>query len=560
MDSQHFSKGEDQAFKSIDWSTVNNSKTNEAPKGSAKNIIFLGDSRTEGIRDDVQSDATFICKTGEGYDWMKNNAFQQANSQVGMGTKVIIWFGVNDIDNQNNYIPTVNAKAAEWKARGAQIYYAEIGPLKRDDIYASNEKIQKFNQDLKNGLSSNVTVIPLYDKLVNEGFEMVNSTDTTHYNKETNIRIYNYLVNTVTSGVSSSSKSSVASPFTKYQLTDKQLTGLAAVGYSEQGSLEGIAAEASLMANLFELHCNGQIFGLTGGEGLYKMVSQPIGSYGGWFEGASDYINTGHTLEGEPVQEEWKAVVKSVLVDGKRTLPGYVDEHVAAKSTAYIETNGAKYYDLGQIKDRRNYISHVTIVHQKRNDPYIYYGHVADSTDPFGYTSRENREKIGDFHYDFDGNAVGNSGKQTDFYFTTNFEGLYMILSNCDWNNNVGLNLFYIICGFILTIFKAVLHYLLYFRMIILAIIIAITPLIIIADEFMKFRGNKGMLNGWIVLYLKVLLLKPLLQVVYTVLGKTNPWSVQENPFYIMLIVLVLIAVCIIYIKNLFKFSTKKEQ
>ncbi len=138
-----------------------------------------------------------------------------------------------------------------------------------------------------------------------------------------------------------------------------------------------------------------------------------------WFEDSADYIDTGHLASyagGGPVTEEMKAVVKSVLVDGKRTLPGYVDEHVAAGSTAYIETNGTNYYDLDQIKDRNNYVSHVTIVHQKRYDPYIYYGHVADSTDPFGYTSRENRERIGDFHYDFNsGNGIGDSnGENTE--------------------------------------------------------------------------------------------------------------------------------------------------
>ena len=273
MDSQHFSKGEDQAFKSIDWSTVNNSKTNEAPKGSAKNIVFIGDSRTEEISRIVQSEATFIFKSGEGYDWMKNSALTLANPQIGMGTKVIIWLGVNDLDNKKNYIDTVNAKAGEWTARGAQVYYAEIGPLKSDGNGATNAGIQEFNQALKDGLNSNVTVIPLYDKLVNEGFEMANSIDNTHYDRETDIRIYNYLVNTVTSGVSSSKKSSVASPFTKYQLTDHQLRGLAAVAISEQGSLEGAAAEASIMANLFELQQNGSYNGKTGGEGLYAYVA-----------------------------------------------------------------------------------------------------------------------------------------------------------------------------------------------------------------------------------------------------------------------------------------------
>ena len=189
------------------------------------------------------------------------------------GTKVIIWLGVNDLDNKKNYIDTVNAKAGEWTARGAQVYYAEIGPLKSDGNGATNAGIQEFNQALKDGLNSNVTVIPLYDKLVNEGFEMANSIDNTHYDRETDIRIYNYLVNTVTSGVSSSKKSSVASPFTKYQLTDHQLRGLAAVAISEQGSLEGAAAEASIMANLFELQQNGSYNGKTGGEGLYAYVA-----------------------------------------------------------------------------------------------------------------------------------------------------------------------------------------------------------------------------------------------------------------------------------------------
>ena len=564
LDSQHFQKLDASNAKTIDWNAIKSSKS-PTPKVSgndATGIIFIGDSRTEGIRGDVTSNATFICKVGEGHKWMVEKAFPEADKIINMGNKVIIWLGVNDIDESGSYINSVNTKALQWTARGAKVYYAEVGPLKRDDQYATNEKIKAFNQSLKNGLSDRVTIIPLYDKLVNEGFEMVNSIDTTHYNKETNIRIYNHFVNAVTSGITgsgNSSKSTTPTPFIKYQLTDQELTGLAAVAYSEQGSLEGAAAEASLMANLFELHHNGQCHGVTGGAGLYKMVGAPRSDTEYfWFDRASTFIDTGHLAEyagGGPVTPEMKAVVRSVLVDGKRTLPGYVDEHASTNLVQYITTNGANYDDT----DKSKYIPHVTIVHQPSSS-YIYYTHVADSSDPFGYTSRENREKIGDFHYDFDGNAVGNSGQQIDFYFTTNFEGLYMILSNCSWDNNLGINLFYVLCGFILTIFKAGLHYILYFRMILLGIIIAITPLIIIVDEIMKFRGNEGILKKWLVFYLKILAFRPLLQIVYTVLGKLNKTPIEENPFYIMLIVLVLTAIFVVYMFSMFKGKNKKAE
>ena len=134
-----------------------------------------------------------------------------------------------------------------------------------------------------------------------------------------------------------------------------------------------------------------------------------------------------------------------------------------------------------------------------------------------------------------------------------------MILSNCSWDNNLGINLFYILCGFILTIFKAGLHYILYFRMILLGIIIAITPLIIIVDEIMKFRGNEGILKKWLVFYLKILAFRPLLQIVYTVLGKLNKTPIEENPFYIMLIVLVLTAIFVVYMFSMFKGKNKKS-
>lgn len=159
--------------------------------------------------------------------------------------------------------------------------------------------------------------------------------------------------------------------------------------------------------------------------------------------------------------------------------------------------------------------------------------------------------------YNFDKNTNSNSIKEV--YFTTNFEGLYMMLSNYDWNNNSGHNIIYLVCGLVLTVFKIVLHYLLYFRMLIIAIMIAVVPAIIIVDEIMKFMGNRGILKKWCAIYLKLLLLRPILQITYTILGKVNVRSVEDNPFYIMIVVAILSIICVFYIKNIIANIKKKD-
>lgn len=563
LDSQHFQKLDVSNVKTIDWNSINNKSavsSNKTSGGSEKDIILIGDSRTQAFTEQgIKSDITFICESGVGYNWMINDGFKQADAKVTSNSKVIIWLGVNDLDNIDNYIREVNNKAQEWVGKGATVYYAAVGPLDHDPN-ATNEGIERFNTKLKSGLSSNVQFIDLYTKLKNEGYS---TGDGIHYTTETTQKIHDFLVNEVTSGTSSSGNSSSSrnpsgpSPFTKYQLTDHQLTGLAAVAYSEQGSLEGAAAEASLMANLFELHHNGSCNGVTGGTGLYNMVGAPRGSRYFWFDQASTFIDSGHLAGyagGGPVTDEMKAVVKSVLVDGKRTLPGYVDEHASTSLVQYISNNGVSYDDT----DRSKYIPHVTIVHQPYSS-YIYYCHVADSTDPFGYTSEEARARIGDFHYNFDGTAVGNVGSTMDISFTTNFEGLYMILSNYNWDNYLGHNIVYLICGIVLSIFKIVLYYILYFRMLIIGGIIAIIPAIIVINSFIKIRGNEGIFKKWAILYLECLFYRPLIQIIYRIFANNKNKSVEENPFYIMFVVIVIIIITIIYIKKIYRDFRKKE-
>ena len=185
------------------------------------------------------------------------------------------------------------------------------------------------------------------------------------------------------SGVASMPFSSVMEDngnFKKYALSNEQLAQLTYVAYREQGTDAGAAAEASLMANLYEQD-RGRPYGEVGdANGLVNYVLN-----GGWFAaastGSSDY-DSNHMN-----------IVKQVLVNGKRTLPVYVDEHDCLSDLSSVSNTS--------ISNRSGYIKDVTIINNVYGATYTFYefpGGEASGTDPFGYTSKYGS----DFCYKFD--------------------------------------------------------------------------------------------------------------------------------------------------------------
>ncbi len=177
--------------------------------------------------------------------------------------------------------------------------------------------------------------------------------------------------------------------FVKYELTDSQLVNLASMCYREQGSAEGAAAEASIMANLFELKGGG--YG-TGASGLYNYVHN-----GGWFAGKS--------MNGTISDPEVISAVRAVLVDGKRTLPGYIDEHdciYCGANYGYDITSASNNGQSFDVNDKSQYQQHVTVLKNRYGSTYTFYSFPTPTSDPFGYTSEENRERIGDDCYSYD--------------------------------------------------------------------------------------------------------------------------------------------------------------
>lgn len=154
---------------------------------------------------------------------------------------------------------------------------------------------------------------------------------------------------------------------TKYKLTATQLQKLANLCVQEQGSMDGVKAEASLMANLLETSVRRQEKYGTDGNGLYNYVRN-----GGWFYRAA------HFMDGPKVASKYVEAVRDVLVNGNRTLPQYVDEHDCFSDILSIST--------GSIRNRADYLSGVTIIKNKMGSTYTFYCFPASGSDPFGYT------------------------------------------------------------------------------------------------------------------------------------------------------------------------------
>ena len=185
-----------------DDSDTDDGDKDDEKKASINRVVYIGDSRTEGLRD-VNSDSknTFICLSSMGYDWMLSTAFPQAESYASSGTAYVILMGVNDLYHQNSYISAINQKAAEWKKKGAVVYFASVGPV-QNDPYTSNSEIESFNRALKNGLSSDVGYIDLYGELNKSGYQTV---DGTHYTNAVSKNILSFIGQQVALGGSGNS-------------------------------------------------------------------------------------------------------------------------------------------------------------------------------------------------------------------------------------------------------------------------------------------------------------------------------------------------------------------
>lgn len=171
--------------------------------------------------------------------------------------------------------------------------------------------------------------------------------------------------------------------FPKYSLTAKQIRGLANIVQHEQGSKAGFYAEASLMANLTDIH--GDMDATP-----TKLISKVCG---GWFAYGKKRYQEGYDGKVSVSATAIKAV-ENCIVKGFRTLPRYVNEHDCLSDIKSVD-NGTK-------SNKHAWVKHKTVIHNRYGSNWIFYDFPGGShtgVDPFGYTSKTYREKYGDFCY-----------------------------------------------------------------------------------------------------------------------------------------------------------------
>lgn len=155
--------------------------------------------------------------------------------------------------------------------------------------------------------------------------------------------------------------------FKKYELSEDKLIKIAKLCVQEQGTINGIKAEASLAANILETNT---YYAKRFGNDIYSFMR-----YSGWFSNASYYMDNG-----EATKEQIEAI-NDVLVFANRSLPQYIDEHDCFSDIVSTSNYGKPFNK----RDRSKYIKDVTVITNKYGSIYTFYCFPGVKADPFGY-------------------------------------------------------------------------------------------------------------------------------------------------------------------------------
>lgn len=154
-----------------------------------------------------------------------------------------------------------------------------------------------------------------------------------------------------------------------YNLSEDKIHAIANLCLQEQGSLEGAKAEASLAANLLETH---RSYREKYGDDIYTFMRKS-----GWWSRAAYWMDNG------TASTTYDKAIRTVLVDGKRTLPPFIDEHDAFADITEA-MNDAQRFDK---RDRTKYIPDHTFIRNRFGSEYIFWCFPTMNSDPFGYST-----------------------------------------------------------------------------------------------------------------------------------------------------------------------------
>lgn len=153
-------------------------------------FLFVGDSRTLGMKDAIGDNCTYIGAEGEGYDWFSTDGILALADYLGTNPAqtVILNLGVNDPENINIYIDLYKDLMTDYSS--SKFYVLAVNPLDDDaDFNTTNEMVELFNATMKSSFSDQY--LDSYSYLVENGFETV---DGLHYSAATYQSIHQFVV------------------------------------------------------------------------------------------------------------------------------------------------------------------------------------------------------------------------------------------------------------------------------------------------------------------------------------------------------------------------------
>lgn len=153
-------------------------------------FLFVGDSRTLGMKDAVADGCTYLGAEGEGFNWFSTDGILALADYLGTDPKqtVILNLGVNDPENVNVYIDLYRELITDYTS--ASFYILSVNPLDDGkDFNTTNEMIELFNATMESAFPNEY--LDCYSYLTEKGYETV---DGLHYTDETYQNIHHFVV------------------------------------------------------------------------------------------------------------------------------------------------------------------------------------------------------------------------------------------------------------------------------------------------------------------------------------------------------------------------------
>ena len=581
-------------------------------------LIIIGDSRTtqmgtylaeETIQkqsNDMESTGTgfigrkdedyFVSKGGCGLEWAKISGFSDAEAYIKSGTNIIIWLGTNDAyggeSMANDYSNTLNARAGEWQSKGANVYFASVGPAREDGGTGQSveNNIVPFNELLKSKLNNSIKWIDVYTYIKNMGDSVFQ--DYCHYNNETSKKIYDYFKKQVGSGesriTSSSSSSDSSEESKKYTVVVDAGHGdpsLATQGYFTSGTfwtdpntnityneweltqevVDKIINDVSKKYTNIEFIQTGKNeerldFAKQSGADAYVGVhfnssgSNSSGTFAMTKNGSGNEssIQLGEKVAKKVADKFGLSLLHTKGVDSEGT-----ENRVALKLASncgfpniYIEglfmsdVDMAEFLKNGKDDGIKRYAEGIV-------EGVAEYLNVSASNSSSARSNSSNSNSVKDKIDD-----------KTEYTFLTNIEGLMIYLLQYDTVQTVLKSALCVLAVVIITLFKTLLAVLFFVRTIGIGALIICAPLMIVWNYVRVVLGKGPLWKKFYILFAFLALIKPFIGLMYFIFFKIFDINNVVLNMALYVIAFIVIVVCILYFAflKLIKIMQKEEK